>query len=693
MKKRYFIFIILLISVTYLQADEYPQHFRYLAKATAYFDDEYNIQHYSVYTYEDSRLVREDRVSKDFERESYTLFDYNEDNKIIREVTRSMDKKLISEKKYKYYTPTRKKSAIYSTTNGKESYIYYRYGFMEGRKLYEEEAWYSNRKEDHKYLIHLKRITFNLDGLPGRIEFFEKDPDQPDRKNKKLLKWYEDIKYDDNGRVQYVIRVNQENYARNYIKYVYDRLFRLSEIRVYSGYIQFNNAEMNFVNKFQLVKKVSLKYKLDKNLRFKEKNIIKYVNSEDIEIIIYDYPATKKIISNVQQNIPDNNNKNTGTTDKPTNKTDKTDKTDNKTDKIDKTDKTDKTDKPDESLRKNNTDKTPPVDNSSGTNSWAIQLKKKFTAQPLLNSEGNLILPLEGKQLSSINTQGKQNWNISVDGDIILAPIEHDKMIYFGTSSGTIYCVEMKSGKSLWNKPGFGTFLPKSKIIIANNSLIFARNNNTITSISIKDKNHLWEYKSSNNILFTPVADKYNVYLCTQFDLLAIDILKGTDKWKDAYEREISTYPIIVENTVITFTQAGIKAIELKNGLIQGNTPKWHIKEHIVLSPGYYREGFLYASTDEGFLIKVAVDKGNIVWSEEINLAQVYITGNKKYLYVTFSGDEFYIIDYNTGKTINRYEGVQNDHISTPILQNENNTENIIYYGTQYGNIYKDTLK
>ena len=661
MKKLLFI-ISLIIIVTLAFAIKYPGKGRYFAKATAHFDENYNLSHYSIYTYDkNKRVIREDLVKIDGKKFAYVTNTYDNNSNLVSEKTYDIKNNLTSEKVYQYNELGQKKHSVISFADKKKLFVWYTYGYNDGRIIYDEELWYNNSIQDDKYLLHVKQTTYDLKEQAARISYYQNSGFNHRSQNKSLkLKWYDDVKYNHLGRVDSIVRYDSNNYSRTYIKYLYDSFYRLRKVLIYEGSSQFNHPESVFRKDFKLIQKINLLYKLRKDLVKPEKKperveeIIKREKSNEMEVIFIDEPEDVELPQPISDLPPD-------VTTKPVDKQ-----------PVDKQPVIKPVDKP---KRK------------STIKSWALKINKKFTIDPYYSLDGTIILGIEGNKVLNIDPDGKLLWSLDTIGNTIVGPKEFDVNVYIATDKEMVYAINMENGKIIWQKEKMGKFAPKANFVLTNSKVIFSNGNKKLIALNRLDGKVMWEFEADDIILFSPVTrDDKNVYIATKNKIYSINIENGGNNWDEEYDDNILIQPILAENLIVRCSENGIYAFDSSNG----SSKKWVIDKINAKTRAFFYEGFFYLGTDEGKIIKVNIKTGSVQWSKKLNLVDFHIKANESYIIISYGSDDIILLDQRTGDELSRYEGARNDLIITPILLGDDN--NTIYYGSNSWKLYKDTI-
>lgn len=617
------------------------------AKAVAYFDSDYHLSHYGFMTYDKKsgkkRKIREEHLSPEGEYLSYTLFKYNKRGLLVKEETYNKYKQLIKVKENKY-TVTKILTQSHFEDSDDQFTIKYSRGFRNGRLLYLEEQWYKDYD-----LHHIIRTTYNLQSKPGKIEYFE--PEEKDFSDEAKLKWSESIYYNSIGKVDYIIRVDKNQIARNLIRFRYSRDHKLRLILIYEGYVQFKHKKFDYKDNFKLIQKARLIYKLSGKLASLRDRTYRKPSKEavEIEVVFYDLPEETA-------ELPRPEVEETLTLKEPIKKIDPV------------------------------TGKIVVVKNRN-LDSWALLIDRAATSNMLFTNEDNLLLPLENNELISVNANGKLKWSQKTDGKIIIGPQEYEGIYYLGTNKGSLYAINQGDGSIIWYRKKMGAFKKGSKLHLTEKLIIYISNKKWLRAVNRNNANKtIWSFEGDKEFSTYPVGNSQFTFIAENKTLYCLNNKDGDDEWDKDFNDKISFSPIAFGKNIIVFTEYDITAINIKD-----EDQRWKLKGiGIITSPFLFGDS-LYLGTDEGRLIRVNAINGTLDWDKNINKVDYFISGNGYHLFLSIQDDYFIVIDYRTGDEKSRYEGKRSDTIISPIIPDINGKA--VYYLSKSNTLYKDTLK
>ncbi|MDH5680695.1 MAG: PQQ-like beta-propeller repeat protein, partial [Spirochaetota bacterium] len=255
----------------------------------------------------------------------------------------------------------------------------------------------------------------------------------------------------------------------------------------------------------------------------------------------------------------------------------------------------------------------------------------------------------------------------------------------FASTKGTVYTININDAKLVRKIEKVGNINAHSKIHITEKSILVV-SGKALMSLNKLNGKKLWIYNANDVISFSPVGNKDRIFISSKYTTHAIKTADGTRLWKTDWDGKAVAQSIFTDNTLVIFTDKGIAGIDIT----KGSRPKWSFNDYIVRSHPFYKDGFIYVGTDEGNLLKINVKTGKLIWNIQINLVDIHLSGNNKYLFIAFNRDEFIIMDYTKGQEVNRYEGVRNDFIIYPIMSGD--SDKSIFFFTKGLKLYKDSV-
>ncbi len=146
-------------------------------------------------------------------------------------------------------------------------------------------------------------------------------------------------------------------------------------------------------------------------------------------------------------------------------------------------------------------------------------------------------------------------WKVNTDGETFTFKSEEDT-VYFGNTWGTMYAMNKKDGKIIWQyKTDYGIF---SYPQIYRNILVIASNNGILYGLDKKSGVEIWRYDNQGFYnLNQPLLEKEKVYFSdTVGNLRSIDVNSGKERWslnftEDSNKKRSTDSAGLLQDTII----------------------------------------------------------------------------------------------------------------------------------------------
>ncbi len=670
-----FLLVIIIFTTTYHTSAN-----RYYAKGSVHYNNRQKFSYYNIDSYDRNtdKLIKTRQIDEFNRLISYSKYDYSSDGLLIKKTKYSSKDKFLSSTSYIYNDKNKLSKSVEHRVKSEALTKYFTFKYANNRLLYKEIFAFKGLVRKKKNFDYVKRITYNLNGYPKRVEYFK--PLIMDNKKIKLrLIWYEDIIYK-SGRRHYVIRFGDDEYIRVLVKYKYDNKRRIANIIVYEGYTRFIGYRYDYKLKLNISQRIKFAYikpktkkpkkiikikKPKKIIKIKKpKKIINRKKPSYIEIIFDDLleDDSIEIIEESRQKI-----KKPKKVDKPIVKVKKPKEADKP---IVKVKKPKEADKPIVKVEKPKTKELL---------EWVLNINKAFTSKPYYYNSA-IYLGIIGNKLISISRSGRVKWEITVEGDV-KSIIGNKGLIYIGTNKGLVYRVRPMNGKVVWKKKNSYS----KGFYIYNSRLITINKDNEVMALRLKTGKLLWKLKYKDNIVYSPIGRKNIVMVFSRNMGLAIDVKNGKRLWKKKYTNSIINQPVLMGDNIIAGFNNGLAAWSYNNFSKQ----KWFIKDINITSSIFVYKNSIYLGTDEGKLLKIRTKDGYIYWERLTNKVNFYLTIDNKFIYMTHKGDNITLINHN-GIEDNNYIGIYGEAIITPVIVVDNGKT--VFYGTSSWKLYRGRI-
>ena len=247
------------------------------------------------------------------------------------------------------------------------------------------------------------------------------------------------------------------------------------------------------------------------------------------------------------------------------------------------------------------------------------------------------------------------------------------------------YAIDVETGNLLWMKNNIAPF--NSQIKIYKNNFLVTDFQNILRCYSIKNGKEIWSVKTDTSFIKSQkklsliISDKKAYFNNTIGDISAVDIDNGKLIWQtptqdsSIYESsfQLKTSDLIVANKSILFSNNKNEFYSLD---INTGTLIWQQKINSTVRPTVI-DNFIFSVTEEGFLVIIEFETGNIIRITNIfdrikekrrsKIKPVgFIVGTKN-IYLTTNNGRLIIIDVFNGKSSLMLK-IDNERISRPFI-------------------------
>lgn len=262
------------------------------------------------------------------------------------------------------------------------------------------------------------------------------------------------------------------------------------------------------------------------------------------------------------------------------------------------------------------------VDLNTGSEKWRYPVKANskiaFYANPVLTSDGQLIVPSYDHKLYSINpATGSENWIFTGSTNrLIGSPLVTENMIYQPSADDHLYAIDL-TGKQIWVQQTGGPLWAKPATDPKCGCIYVASMDHKLYSFDATNGTQLWKSADLGGALVsTPAVSADGVLYLGTFgkEMIALDATNGTIRWRFTTQDWIWSGPVL-ENNVLYFGDLSgyLYALNASDG-----TAVWRIqpKNSIVDTPIVTGDK-LYFTTEADTLYIVST-AGDIISSKVI---------------------------------------------------------------------------
>lgn len=176
---------------------------------------------------------------------------------------------------------------------------------------------------------------------------------------------------------------------------------------------------------------------------------------------------------------------------------------------------------------------------------WMDRLEKAIFSRPAISNRILAVATIEG-DLITINSESGEiiqilGINEPLTSQLVMVDVEYYgeivKAIIVGTSSGKVYCYELKNLELIWENNSAGLMIETMPLIIQD-KIILGSWDNYLYCFSLSTGSLIWKWTENKNFYYSPaacwaVSDGKNVFVSTpDKNVSAVDLLLGTTSWR-----------------------------------------------------------------------------------------------------------------------------------------------------------------
>lgn len=251
------------------------------------------------------------------------------------------------------------------------------------------------------------------------------------------------------------------------------------------------------------------------------------------------------------------------------------------------------------------------------------------------------------------------------------------------------YAININSGELIWSKNNKSPF--NSQIKIYKDKFFIVDDSNILKCFSLSDGSLIWEFKTQDALIRSQkkvsLALKNNkiIFSSTIGDLTAVDVETGKLVWQTPTRSNriieetmfLKISDIIIGGNSIFFSnnENEFFSIDEETGILN-----WKQNINSSLRPAYI-DDLIFTVTEEGFLIVIESNTGNVIRSTYLfesikekkrkKINPIGFIVGKKNIYLSTNIGRLFVIDILSGKTQSVIK-IDNKKISRPKVLNQN---------------------
>ncbi|MFH1727442.1 MAG: PQQ-binding-like beta-propeller repeat protein [Pseudomonadota bacterium] len=302
---------------------------------------------------------------------------------------------------------------------------------------------------------------------------------------------------------------------------------------------------------------------------------------------------------------------------------------------------------------------------------------------------------------------GKSAWSFNTFAPIDMKPLIYDDKIFIANIDGRIVCLNLFSGKLIWEKEVGSSIFSKGAIGAHGKIVLFHLANNYLLALNAEDGNWLWSVKKDINIDKTikgnciPVVKDSKVYVgFADGNIEAFNIADGASLWSKKLSiankfLDIDTEIVFYKDNLIVSTYSG----ELFSVNEESQFINWKFKsdDQVIVAVSLF-EDFIFVSTLNGNIYCINASTGEQKWlftsADNFRFNQGSpgkVSLINDMLIVAYSKGGILLIEKETGKVIENYK--VGSGISSDIVVDEDSEINEFYFLSNFSRLYALKLR
>ncbi len=273
------------------------------------------------------------------------------------------------------------------------------------------------------------------------------------------------------------------------------------------------------------------------------------------------------------------------------------------------------------------------------------------------------VIAQEGGGNQSENNGWDQIWSVETRGSVYSQPVVKNDRVFAGTSGGSVYAFDAKSGEELWQIVTKGEY--QTSPAVANGRVFVGSSNHHLYAINAKSGDIIWSFETGDGVISNPAVVKKRVFFGSKDgNLYALDTKSGEKVWSFETGNEGYSAPAVSGGRV--FAKKG--ADELVSLNAKSGKKLWSFQaDSEIYSPPVASGNYVYVG-EEKRLYALKAATGEVVWTfqgkKELNFPPVATAST---LFVTTESKSVYVLNALTGKSI-RELSTDFNILSSPVL-------------------------
>lgn len=295
---------------------------------------------------------------------------------------------------------------------------------------------------------------------------------------------------------------------------------------------------------------------------------------------------------------------------------------------------------------------------------WTFRTGGSVKAQPVVHEGLVYVSSFDGTLYALDIRSGKLRWKSVVGGSLVAAPTVSDSALVVGSTSGAVVCLRRTDGRPIWK-----TTLPPPIFATAgiyDDMVCIAAGDGKVYGLSLQDGSRVWEFQTGMFVQsrIVPVRGMFIVG-CWDNHVYALDARTGALRWKQRFGRAFYYAPAIGSPAtdgvfvVVPSNDGVLHAMRVRTGEVV-----WQLSSPQGNSFGYpsplLHDGVVYCGTlgSRGLFYAVDLHTGQPRWVAETGRF-MYDSGSAcaaNYIFTASVDSMVYWIEKGGGRVVQRYQ-------------------------------------
>ncbi len=176
---------------------------------------------------------------------------------------------------------------------------------------------------------------------------------------------------------------------------------------------------------------------------------------------------------------------------------------------------------------------------------WMDRLGKAIFSRPAISNRILAVATIEGDLITINSVSGEiiqiLGINEPLTSQLVMVDVEYYgeivNAIIVGTSTGKVFCYELKNLELIWENNSAGLMIETMPLVVQG-KVIFGSWDNYLYCLSLSTGSLIWKWTENKNFYYSPaacwgVSDGKNIFVSTpDKNVSAVDLLLGTTSWR-----------------------------------------------------------------------------------------------------------------------------------------------------------------